>query len=714
MTFRSTLLSILGIVAALFVALYFTFSINETLTQAKNRLESHSANTLLLFDVDEQGFLTYTAIYHSDTILQKSRLYLQTNQGIVGKSVSIEQILTRKIDENIPTVWGEIDTISWKAREALILLKDAKKRKFQIRFICSEDGFAFRYEFPEWKDTLRIVDEYSEFNLKGDPYCWWIPANFISDEELYNSTPLSEIREIILSRSYKGNNELYMKNVADSILGCNTPFTCRTSEGNYLSIHEAAQVQYSDMMVKPMYNGAQYTLRSTLVPATGSMYRSIIYPRGNTPWRCVLTATHAKNLLTNQLIFNLNEPNKITDALSWCKPIRYIGIWWGYHIGKWSWDPGQSDKEHGATTLRAKQYIDFAQTHGIEGLLIEGWNSLLDTAALQAIAGSSGDYPKGWRSYTQGHSDFNLEEVAAYAQDHNVQLILLCETMGETSNFESQMEEAFSLYEKLGIHYVKVGHAWYIQKGKYFHKEQSMIEYHMRVLECARRHKINIVAHESNEDTGLRRTYPNYMTREAVRGVEYNAWDKALGNPPEHETILPFTRCLAGPIDYTPGIFDLTFDQYKLVQRVNTTKAKQLALYVVLYSPMVMAADLIENYENDSAFAWIKAVPATWNKTVPIDASIGNYVVVARKNKENWYVGGITDENARTLTVKFDFLPPNTEYEATLYADHPDTKLQSNPGKIRISTRKLTSTDSISIECAESGGFAMQLTPLYP
>jgi alpha-glucosidase len=452
-------------------------------------------------------------------------------------------------------------------------------------------------------------------------------------------------------------------------------------------------------------------LTSELVPSPDSATVKAKTPF-KTPWRTIQIADKPGDLMVSDLILNLNESSQFKDDTTCCKPLKYIGIWWGYHLGKWSWEPGDKKREHGANTANSKIYIDFAAKHHIKGLLIEGWNpALTDTSFARTFSKSSGDYPMGLRDYTKGHPDFDLIEVARYAREKDVELMLLDETMGAVRNFEAQMEKAFKLYDSLGIHYIKAGHAWYIENKEHFHKDQWKIQYDMRVLQAASKYHINVIAHESNKDTGLRRRFPNYQSREAARGNEYNAWDKAMGNPPEHETIIPFTRGLAGPIDYTPGIFDLTFDKYKGPQRVNTTKAKQLSLYVVLYSPVTMAADLIENYENDPAFKFIEDVPITWDETKVLNAEIGEYVTVARRSGADWYLGSLTDENARELDVPLSFLEEGKKYKAEIYADSPKTDLKTNPGAIEISQMEVTKNTALKIKMAESGGVAVRIVP---
>jgi len=410
------------------------------------------------------------------------------------------------------------------------------------------------------------------------------------------------------------------------------------------------------------------------------------------PWRVILIAKEAAALLKSHVIINLNPPSKIEDT-SWIHPMKYVGIWWGMHIGTYTWHSGP---KHGATTGRAKKYIDFAAAHGIQGVLIEGWNVGWDSW----LSGNN------VQDYTKSYADFDLEEVVRYARKKGVEIIGHHESGGNVPAYERQLQAALDYYQKLGIHAVKTGYAGKMHPRGQHHHGQWMVRHYRKVAEEAAKRQIMIDAHEPIKPTGVRRTWPNFMTREGARGMEYNAWSE--GNPPEHTTILPFTRFLAGPMDYTPGIFNIKFDPSGK-HRVYTTLAKQLALYVVLYSPMQMAADLIENYENQPAFKFIEDVPVDWDETVPLAAKIGDYVSVARRQGDNWYVGTITDEHPRRINIPLSFLEKGKSYLATIYEDSNQTDYDSNPTAISISTRRVTAADTLQARMVTSGGQAVEL-----
>jgi alpha-glucosidase len=430
-----------------------------------------------------------------------------------------------------------------------------------------------------------------------------------------------------------------------------------------------------------------------------------------TPWRTIQIADRPGDLITSYLILNLNEPNALGDV-SWVKPGKYVGIWWGMHLGKWTWSSGSA---HGATTENTKAYLDFAAKHGFSGVLVEGWN-----------LGWDGDWSAHGDKFdfTTPYPDFDLPGLAAYADSLGVKLIGHHETGAAVTNYESQMEAAFALYQSLGIDTVKTGYVGYgqgIQRydeqgkpvGKEWHHGQYMVRHHQKVIETAARYGIMINAHEPIKDTGLRRTYPNFLTREAARGQEYNAWDGAGGNPPDHVTTLPFTRLLAGPMDYTPGVLDLTFDQYRADNQVNHTLAKELALYVVIYSPLQMAADLIENYEGNPAFQFIVDVPVDWEETRILHAEIGDFITTVRRERDGdeWFLGSISDENPRTLEAALDFLDPNVPYVAEIYSDGEGAHWQTNPYPLKIKKYLVDSTTVLTLDLAPGGGQAIRFYP---
>ncbi len=597
------------------------------------------------------------------------------------------------VDETWTQPWGEVKDIRDHHNELRVELseKSVRPRKMILAFRAFDDGIGFRYELPEqpYLGTFQIMKEETEFSLAGDHSAWWIPA-FQDNryEYLYKNTSIS--RMSISARD-----------------GVHTPLTMQTDTGLYLSMHEAALVDYSSMALQADEN---LVLRTRLFPWSDGVSVKGQTPL-KTPWRTIQIAKNPGDLITSHLILNLNDPNKLGDV-SWIYPQKYIGIWWGMHLGKWTWGSGPN---HGATTKNTKAYLDFAAKYGFDGVLVEGWNE-----------GWDGDWVAGGDrfSFTTPYPDFDLQGLAVYANSRGVKIVGHHETGAAVTNYESQMEEAFALYQSLGINTVKTGYVGYgqgikrydaqgILVGYEWHHGQYMVEHYQKVIETAARYGIMIDAHEPIKDTGLRRTYPNFMTREGARGQEYNAWGGEGGNPPDHVTILPFTRLLAGPMDYTPGILDLTFDQYRPGNQVNHTLAKELALYVVIYSPLQMAADLIENYEGNPAFQFIIDVPADWNETLVVNAQIGDYITSVRQERDGdeWFLGSITDENPRELGASLDFLTPGVIYTAEIYSDKTDADWKTNPYGLDITRVLLDSNVDLKLILAPGGGQAIRFYP---
>jgi alpha-glucosidase len=585
----------------------------------------------------------------------------------------------RSVDETWEQPWGEVRSIRDRFNELRVALGETGEqgRRMDVVFRAFDDGVGFRFEWPA-QEHLRdfvIMDELTEFALSGDDEAWWIPAYRVNRYEyLYRRSPLSTLGAV------------------------HTPLTIRTTGGIYVSLHEAALTDYASMTL--VSDGAG-VLRCDLVPWSDGSKVKARTPFVS-PWRTIQIADTPGGLVTSYLILNLNEPSRIADT-SWIQPGKYVGIWWGMHLGIWTWSSGP---KHGATTGRAKRYIDFAATHGFSGVLVEGWN-----------VGWDGNWIENSDlfSFTQPYPDFDLPEVARYATEKGVTLIGHNETSFGIDNYERQLEDAFSLYERLGIKAVKTG---YVDNGnprRELHHGQYMVRHYRKVVEAAARHHIMLDVHEPIKDTGIRRTWPNMMSREGARGMEYNAWSADGGNPPEHETILPFTRLLAGPFDFTPGVFDLklTSAEDKRPARVNTTLAKALANYVVIYSPLQMAADLIENYENQPAFKFIEDVPTDWDKTLVLDGRVGDLVTIARKDRrsDDWYVGSVSDEFARSFDLSLSFLDPGRAYVAEIYADAFNADWEDRPSNIAISERPVDSRTSLPVRLAPGGGVAIRIRP---
>ena len=635
------------------------------------------------------GNLYYSVRRDGRTILLPSMLGMEF-QGArpLRDSLRVVGRAERTFDTTWAQPWGEVARVRDNHRELRVSLAEsiAPGRQFTVVFRVFDDGVGFRYEFPQQPGLgeFAIVDELTQFALADDARSWWIPSNrprLDRSEMLYSSSPVS---------------------VIDSV---QTPLTMETRDGRTaIVIHEANLVDYARMNLagRGMENR---TLRAALAPLADG-----VKVRGRTPfetpWRTIQLADRVTQLTPSVLGLNLNPPNVIQNT-SWIKPMKYVGIWWGMHVGTMTWASGP---KHGATTANAKRYIDFAAANGICGVLVEGWNT-----------GWDGDWIQNANafSFTEPYPDYDLREVARYAKSKGVKLIVYNETSGGIANYERQLEDAFRLYQSLGLDALKTGYVTDQTKEGHSHHSQFMVRHYRKVIETAARYGIMLDVHEPIHDTGERRTYPNMMTREGARGQEYNAWGGEGGNPPEHETILFFTRMLAGPMDFTPGIFDITIrrptgtPRQPHEPRVRTTLAKQLALYIVLYSPLQMAADLPENYENQPAFQFIRDVAVDWDTTRVIDGRIGDYVVVARKERgeDEWFVGAITDEESRTFEVSLDFLPRGRSYVAEIYADGPGAHWLTNPLPVTISRRTVTSASRLRLAMAPGGGQAIRIRP---
>ncbi len=609
------------------------------------------------------------------------------------EAAPLEQNLTlagsRKssFDETWIQPWGEVKEIRNHYNELLVQLEETTEapRKMNLIFRVYNYGIGFRYELPEQDNlkSVQITDEKTEFNLAGDHKAWWIKAyQWNRYEFLYQSSPVSEMDTV------------------------HTPLTMETEDGLFISIHEAALTDYSSMTLA---RTKETDLECDLVPWSDGTKVKTEVPFV-TPWRTIQIAETAGDLITSYLILNLNEPNKLGDV-SWVKPAKYVGIWWGMHLGTYTWASGE---KHGATTENAKRYIDFAAKHGIPGVLIEGWN-----------IGWDGDWLKNADlfNFTTPYDDFDMDVVSAYAASKGVKIIGHHETSTGIANYERQVDDAFRYYKKHGINTIKTGYVGHGQEivpvgdttgALEWHHGQYMVRHYRKIVEKAAQYKIMLDVHEPIKGTGIRRTYPNMMTREGARGQEYNAWGKEGGNPPEHTTILPFTRLLSGPFDITPGVFDLTFEEAnKPNNRVKTTLAKQLAHYVVIYSPLHMAADLVENYENQPAFQFIEDVPTDWQDTKVLHAQIGDFVTIVRKdrNSNDWYLGSVTDEDPRTLEASLSFLDADQKYVAEIYADKPNTDWKTNPFTIDISEVLVDRNTVLEIKLAPGGGQAIRFRP---
>ncbi|PKL88429.1 MAG: alpha-glucosidase [Ignavibacteriae bacterium HGW-Ignavibacteriae-2] len=615
------------------------------------------------------GVAHYELTYGDESIVTPSPLGFRFKNQPELSNFTCVDYSTNKFSEVWKPVWGQNKKISNEYNELILNLEEKYTPFRKIQFIVRayNDGVAFRYHFDKQIENnyFEITDELTFFNFADNFNAWWIPNDYDSEEYTYRNTAI------------------------DKILGAHTPITLQTERGTCITIHEAQLKNYSSMTLERNRYPAN-SFQSVLVPWPDGIRVKQTAPF-DTPWRVIIITPSAEDLISSNIILNLNPP-PADKNFDWIKPGKYVGVWWAMHLDKESWVMGP---KHGATTENVKRYIDFASENNFNAVLAEGWN-------------------KGWEmwgkgngafSYTECYPDFDITEISKYAKSKNISLIGHHETGGDYINYEKQLDAAFKFYKDNGVNIVKTGYAGPIRPYGY-HYGQMMIDHYNLVMEKAYEYNLMLDVHEPIKATGMCRTYPNLMTAEGMRGTEWNAW--SIGNPPEHVTILPFTRGLSGPMDYTPGIFDLKYDQYKIDEFVKSTLANQLALYVVLYSPLQMAADLIENYKDNPAFEFIKCVPTDWDTTIALKAVIGDYVVIAREKDNAWYVGAVSDENEREVKVKFDFLEPGN-YLMKSYSDGKDAHYINNPYSINIAEEKISNNQEYTIHLAPGGGFACKI-----
>ncbi len=637
----------------------------------------------------DQGEAKYRLLRHGREVIEPSRLgFVLRGLDPLDREFKLVSHEIREFRETWTQPWGEKREILNHYRELRVDLvrESLAPLRLTLVFRVSDDGLGFRYVMPEQPglDSFVIMDEVTEFTFTNDHTTWWIPAYFWNRYEyLYRRSPLSEIDTV------------------------HTPVTMESENGLCLSIHEAALTNFASMTLA---RKSGLVLEADLVPWSDGVKVRALAPMYS-PWRTIQVADSPGGLITSYLVLNLNEPNRLEDV-SWIEPGKYVGIWWEMHLGLSTWGRGS---RHGATTEKAKYYIDFAAKHGFGGVLVEGWN-----------IGWDGDWLENCElmRFTETSEDFNPPEVAEYARVRGTRLIGHHETGGGVGNYEEQMTEAFAYYEDLGVRAVKTGYVNHargipridengVEQGEWHHG-QFMVRHYRKAVEEAARHRIMLDVHEPIKDTGIRRTYPNMMTREGARGQEFNAWDPGGGNPPEHTTILPFTRMLAGPMDFTPGIFDLLFEEARPDNRVSTTLAKQLALYVVLYSPLQMAADLPENYEaRPGPFRFVRDVPVDWNDTRVLHGEIGDCITIVRQGRhsEDWYLGSITDEESRLLEAQLSFLDPNRTWVAEIYRDGTGAHWRDNPYDMEMQSLPVDHTTVLPLRLAPGGGQAIRFRP---
>ena len=698
-------------------------------------LQSPSGNMEMTFQLTEAGTPQYALNYEDRKVILpsdlgfefrgvlKAQVLVYNADGTISKEdaqpsnsfhdgFSVEGVLTDSFDEVWEPVWGEEAEIRNNYNELVVsLIQKSTNRKMDIRFRLYDDGLGFRYEFPYQEDLSYFVikEEMTQFALAGDHTAWWIPGDYDTQEYDYTESRLSEIASLMPSAIY-GN----MSQTPFSVNGVQTSLQMRTDDGLYINIHEAALVDYPCMHLE--LDPKTMTFTSHLTPDAQG-WKGRMQTPCTTPWRTIQVAPSATAQLASRLILNLNEPCAYEDT-DWIDPVKYIGVWWEMITGKGSWNYtddfssvqlGKTDYSkatpngrHSANNEKVRRYIDFAAEHGFDQVLVEGWNE-----GWEDWADCNKDYVF---DFVTPYPDFDIEELNKYAQSKGVKLMMHHETSSSVRNYERHLDQALDLMDKYGYNSIKSGYVGDILPLGEHHYSQSIINHYLYALKKAAEHKIMVNAHEAVRPTGLCRTYPNLIGNESARGTEYQAFG---GNRPHHVTILPFTRLNGGPMDFTPGIFVMDIADVtdgKNTSWVNSTIANQLALYVTMSSPLQMAADLPEHYEQFmDAFQFIKDVDIDWLQSKYLLAEPGEYVVVARQGKKNgqWFCGGVTDDHKRTLEVPMNFLDPGKVYEATIYADAEDADYKENPQAYKIWKQDVTTDDVLIMNLARGGGFAI-------
>lgn len=658
----------------------------------KTEISSPDGNISLSFEVDNEGEMSYKVKVNDNIFINNSRLGFEAKDGLNLKNTfEITSIETSSKDETWTQIWGENKEIRNHYNEMIVNMINEDSIFLSMTFRLFDDGLGFRYEYKVTDiDSIALTKELTTFNIAENGLSWSIPASFETYELLYRDLPLNEVEN------------------------ANTPFTFKTESGVYASIHEAALTDFPEMTLfgTTDFRDSGDSDKDCLFEVNLAPYPDGVKARFDgdsfvSPWRTIQISDKAVGLINSSLILNLNEPCALEGDLSWIRPMKYIGIWWSMHLGIESWC---IDDRHGATTENAIRYIDFAANNNIDAVLFEGWN-------------------EGWESwgarqdfdFTQPYADFDIDKITLYAKEKGIEIIGHHETGGNIINYENQLEEAYRWTAEKGIRCVKTGYAGGLPDG-HNHHGQHNVRHYRRVVETAAENNITLNVHKPIKPTGIRRTYPNMMTREGARGMEWNAWSE--GNPPEHHVILPFTRLLAGPMDYTPGTFDILFentrhspqrkkwnDNDKGNSRVNTTLAKQLANWVILYSPLQMASDMIEHYKDHPAFQFFRDFNPDCDWSEALQGEPGEYIAVVRRAGTNFYLGATTDGSARDITVPLSFLPKNSQYTATIYADGDNAHWKTNPTSYKIENTTISHNDTLFIKMAAGGGCAVTFSP---
>ena len=674
-----------------------------------------SPNGIVSIDFQlKNGIPTYKVDYKGKPVIKESRLGLELRDG-KNLMDGFEQLnaTTSTFDETWQPVWGEVKEIRNHYNELLAELKQpSTDRYMNIRFRVYDDGVGFRYEFPQQKNLVYFVikEEHSQFAMTGDHTAWWIPGDYDTQEYDYTESKLSEIRSL-LSNAVTSN----ASQTVFSPTGVQTSLQMKTDEGLYINLHEAALVDYSCMHLN--LDDKNLVFESWLTPDADG-FKGRLQTPCHSPWRTVMVSDDACDILSSHLILNLNEPCKIEDT-SWIKPVKYMGVWWemiaggkpwsytndipSVKLGETDYRKVKSNGNHPANTRNVKKYIDFAAKHGFDQLLVEGWN-----VGWEDWFGNQKDYVF---DFVTPYPDFDIEQLNRYAHDKGIRLMMHHETSGSSRNYERHLEQAYQLMNKYGYTAVKSGYVGNILPYGEHHYGQWMNNHYLYCVVEAAKHKIMVNAHEAVRPTGLCRTYPNLIGNESARGTEYQAFG---GSKTFHTTVLPFTRLQGGPMDYTPGIFEMNISKLNPNNdsHVNATLANQLALYVTMYSPLQMAADLPENYERFmDAFQFIKDVPVDWDNSIYLEAEPGKYVTVARKEKgtNNWFIGSATGDANHQSVISLDFLEKGKDYIATIYADTKDTDYKSNPQSYQIVKGLVNSKNKLKINTVEAGGYAISL-----
>lgn len=680
-------------------------------------LNSPDGNLKLTFGLSAEKTPVYSLEYKDKQVVKESKMGFVLKPALdFSKNFSVVDTEFSESTSTWNPVLGQYREIEDNHKEMLVELKQEKTGwLLNIRFRLFDDGLGFRYEFPV-QGNLRnftLVEELTEFCLAGDHKAFWIPADYDTNEFPITTSKLSEVAGLI----DKVREEPLAAKAPTPGLAVQTPLMLKSDDGLYINIHEAALVNYPAMCLN--LDDKNFVMSSHLTPDKNGN-KGFIQTGSVTPWRTLVVSDDARDILASSLILNLNEPCKLEDT-SWIKPTKYVGVWWEYFVGggsTWSYTDcqdiviGQTDYtklkphgHHGANTAHVKEYIDFAAENGMDAVLVEGWNEGWE---------ANFAYIKEYiYSFTKPYPDFDVEELQRYAASKGVKIIMHHETTSSVADYERQLHDAFRFMKKYGYDAVKTGYVGPIIPRSEHHDGQWMVNHYNYVAKTAADYKIMVNSHEAVRPTGMCRTYPNWIAQESARGTEFESFN---GNNPDHTTILPFTRLMGGPMDYTPGIFEGDLSVYGSNKaRLSTTLVKQLALYVTMYSPLQMAADMIENYRKyPDAFQFIKDVAADWDNTYILEAEPGDYITIARKAKgvNEWFVGGITDENAREAVIDFSFLPAGKKYVATIYADGKKADWRTNPKDYVITTRKVTSKTKLKQRLAPSGGVAISIKEL--